>query len=473
MARCGSPVRSRCSPLVLVLPVIFTPTGPLRPAQRRRHRRGRDRQPDPARSASSRSAGIWPSLDFRVDPHLNTLVRISSAASASSLAAGAIATALRWTSAEGIPLAGYVGGGAVGAAGDHPYRLGLGRRQGAGDALSGQCCAAALIGVVIVSASAPASASRPRVAGSSSSASSSGAPSSPTRGPGSHPVPTTPSWKKIGEELRRRGSGAEHRGLRLRSPPLSRATSTPKAPATVAAVWSCFVERRADPEDGEYVDLDEIRPDSSTPTTCWYSAAVPPPVARPRNSRSPTAATTTTSGSEREAPGTLVEHLPLGTELDAGAIPRCSRGRRPGGESRRRGAASSPPGSARRSRSSSTRPNSRRMDGADALHLLAERAAAPRRRNLGSRRRVRSSGSVGDVFGGVDLSIDGEQVASERGVLNNDGGLEQLGDRADLGGRSSARSRVYGGEPLSRAAPSTPTRSARSSCGIPRGATSA
>jgi hypothetical protein len=30
------------------------------------------------------------------------------------------------------------------------------------------------------------------------------------------------------------------------------------------------------------------------------------------------------------------------------------------------------------------------------------------------------------VFGGIDITIDGEKVASERGVLNNYGGLEEL-----------------------------------------------
>ena len=66
------------------------------------------------------------------------------------------------------------------------------------------------------------------------------------------------------------------------------------------------------------------------------------------------------------------------------------------------------------------------MDDADRLYLLAER----------ERHRDASTISVpggeyevwlgGEVFGGVDLSIDGEKIASERGVLNNNGGLEQL-----------------------------------------------
>ena len=100
--------------VVLVLPVIFTPTGPFDPLNS--GITGEAEIGNLFRPLSVlQAAGIWPSLDFRVDPHLNTLVRIISAVCI-ALAAGAIAMALRWKREEGIPLAGYVGGGAVGAA---------------------------------------------------------------------------------------------------------------------------------------------------------------------------------------------------------------------------------------------------------------------------------------------------------------------------------------------------------------------
>ena len=100
--------------VILVLPVIFTPTGPFDPLNS--GITGEAEIGNLYRPLSVlQAAEIWPSLDFRVDPHLNTLVRIISALCI-ALAAAAIGMALRWKRGDGIPLAGYVGGGAVGAA---------------------------------------------------------------------------------------------------------------------------------------------------------------------------------------------------------------------------------------------------------------------------------------------------------------------------------------------------------------------
>ena len=64
--------------VVLVLPVIFTPTGPFDPLNG--GITGEAEIGNLYRPLSVlQAAGIWPSLDFRVDPHLNTLVRIISA----------------------------------------------------------------------------------------------------------------------------------------------------------------------------------------------------------------------------------------------------------------------------------------------------------------------------------------------------------------------------------------------------------
>ena len=59
-------------------------------------------------------AGIWPSLDFRFDPHLKPAV-IALAALCLAIAAITVAVAARRGERDGVPLAGYAGGGALGA----------------------------------------------------------------------------------------------------------------------------------------------------------------------------------------------------------------------------------------------------------------------------------------------------------------------------------------------------------------------
>ncbi len=179
------------------------------------------------------------------------------------------------------------------------------------------------------------------------------------------------------------------------------------------------------PEDGEYVDLDRIRSDQLDP----YNLLV---IRRgPSTSRPGAEFGLAYSGQHyevwkrREAPGTLVRHLPLGTELDAGAIPACREVRDLAEELGAEGtlvaarvgtpiaigfeSATYPSGWTIPS------PYTIAPDGSGQLENTFTVPGGEYELWLG-----------GVVFGGLDIVIDGEKVASERGVLNNYGGLEQL-----------------------------------------------
>ena len=405
--------------VILVLPVIFTPTGPFDPLNG--GITGEAEIGNLYRPLSVlQAAGIWPSLDFRVDPHLNTLVRIISALCI-ALAAAAIAMALRWKRGEGIPLAGYVGGGAVGAAVIIAYASTWVDAKVLATLSPGVLFAAML--ALVSSRSGRTSASRPGPRSSSSSVSSSGVPSSPTRGPGLRPARTTRSWRRSAKTLT-----AKVLRWSPRYPVMGRATSSPtsmpRAPATVVVVrFSCGTENRR-PTPFRSTST-KFAPISSTPTTFWSFAVAPRPADRPPNSGSPTAATTTKSGGE-----------PSSRERWSKACP-WEQSSTP---DRSRAALRSPPWRARPEPSGSL--VAARVGTPIAVEFDA--AELPEGWTTPSAYTFSPSGSGtatveisvpggeyevwlgGEVFGAVNLSIDGEKIASERGVLNNNGGLEQL-----------------------------------------------
>ena len=100
--------------LVLALPIVFTPTGIFNPVinSELTESSGLGNLPGPLNFFQV--AGIWPSLDFRYDPHLKPAV-IALAALCLAIAAVTVAVAARRGERDGVPLAGYVGGGALGA----------------------------------------------------------------------------------------------------------------------------------------------------------------------------------------------------------------------------------------------------------------------------------------------------------------------------------------------------------------------
>jgi hypothetical protein len=184
--------------------------------------------------------------------------------------------------------------------------------------------------------------------------------------------------------------------------------------------------RKGTSEDGQYVDLDEILPSQLDP----YNLII---VRRsPAESRPPAAFNLVYVTSHYEvwkrqaSPGTLVDDLPLGNTLDAGAEPDCGR-------VAALAAQVEPNGRLVAARVSSLftvgmtdealppgwtlpTPYSFAPSGTGQLTVPASPSAGKYEMWLG-----------GVVFGGLKLSVDGHVVASERGVLNNDGGLEPLG----------------------------------------------
>src|SRR5204863_5318862 len=98
---------------VLVLPVIFTPTGTFRVLDESITGAGElGNLTGPLNFFQI--AGLWPTGDFRLDPHLKPAV-IVLAAICLLLAAAATAVAARLGERDGVPLVGYVAGGALGA----------------------------------------------------------------------------------------------------------------------------------------------------------------------------------------------------------------------------------------------------------------------------------------------------------------------------------------------------------------------
>ena len=186
-----------------------------------------------------------------------------------------------------------------------------------------------------------------------------------------------------------------------------------------------FLIDGSEPENGEYVDLDRIRSDQLDP----YNLLV---IRRgPSTSRPGAEFGLAYSGEHyevwkrREAPGTLVRHLPLGTELDAGAIPACSEVRELSDElgaegslvAARVGTPIAIGFESAKFPSGWTLPSTYTFapDGSGQLESTFTVPGGEYELWLG-----------GVVFGGLDIVIDGENVTSERGVLNNYGGLEQL-----------------------------------------------
>ena len=405
--------------VVLVLPVIFTPTGPFDPLNS--GITGEAEIGNLFRPLSVlQAAGIWPSLDFRVDPHLNTLVRIISAVCI-ALAAGAIAMALRWKREEGIPLAGYVGGGAVGAAVIIAYAsVWVDAKVLA--TLSPGVLFGALLALVIVSertdfrleARAALVVLLGFVVWGAFLA---------YQGTWLAPRAHYTELEKIGEDFDGGGPAlvTEVSGYG----PRHFLASLDAEGASDRRRRSVLLRNGEPTPDGVPVDLDEIRPDQLDPYNLLVLRRGPATSRPPAEFRLAYSSDHYEVWRRAEAPGTLVESLPLGTELDAGAIPRCSQ---VAALASKAGAG----GSLVAARVGT--PIAVEFDAAELPDGWTAPTAYTFSPSGGGTATVEISvpgGEYevwlgGEVFGSVDLSIDGEQIASERGVLNNNGGLEQL-----------------------------------------------
>jgi hypothetical protein len=405
--------------LLLVLPVVFTPTGifdPLNEGVTGASQLGNLDAP----LNFFQVAGIWPSIDFRFHPHLRP--ETISLATICLLFAGLGALlAARRGEADGVPLVGYLAGGALGAL----FIAHFGSPWVDGKVmatLSPAILAAALIGAAML-------ARRPSLG--------------PAMGLFAALVLAGVAWsaflayqgvwfaprshfaelQAIGERFAGQGPalstepsiyGPRHFLRRLDAEGANDRRHNP-----IALVGG------GEPEDGGYVDLDQILPgelDRYRLIVVRRSAA---------ESRPPAdfglAYRTAHYDVWRRgpAPGTPVAHLPLGTELDAGNIPVCADVRRLAGEA-------GPGGKLIAARVGT------------AIAIEFHQGSLPPGWNAPSPYTFTPSGSGafterfsvpgggyelwlgGVVFGGLTLRIDGAAVASERATIDDGGVYEPL-----------------------------------------------
>jgi hypothetical protein len=405
--------------LILLLPVIFTPTGifdPLAEGVTGEAEIGNLYHP----LSILQVAGIWPSLDFRTSPELEAPTKLL-AVCALLLAVWAMVASLRLPDRAGIPLVGYIGGGVVGALCIiHFGSTWVDAKVLA--TLSPGMLAAALLGVFFIGErtglrleTGVAATILVAVVAWGAFRAYQGVWLAP-RDPYIELIKLNDEFSGEGPTLSTEVSGYGPRYF-LRG--LDPEGASDRRRREVLLIDGSV------PEDGEYVDLDRIRSDQLDP----YNLLV---VRRgPSTSRPGAEFGLAYSGEfyevwkRREQPGTLIHHLPLGTELDAGAIPACSEVRELAEEAGEGGSlvaarvgtpiaigfedSTDPSGWTIPS------PYTFAPDGSGRLTTPFGVPGGEYELWLG-----------GVVFGGLDITVDGEKVASERGVVNNYGAPEQL-----------------------------------------------
>ncbi len=406
--------------LLLVLPVVFTPTGifdPLNEGVTGAAELGNLNGP----LNFFQVAGVWPSLDFRFDPHLKP-VTIALAAICLATAAITAAVAARRGERDGVPLSGYVFGGALGA-------LAIGHFGSPWvDAkvmatLSPALLAAALIGIVMlgqrtgfrIEAAVLATLVVGGVAWSAFLA---------YQGVWFAPRSHFTELEAIGERFAGEGPALSTEvsiyGPRHFLRKLDPEGASDRRTRTVALVDGGVLEK------GQYADLDQFE----AAELGTYALLV---VRRSAAESRPPADFELADQTDHydvwrrvPAPGTLVEHLPLGTSLDAGNVPECSDVQRlaqEAGEGGKLVAArvgtpiaigfqqeSLPDGW------TAPTPYTFVPNGSGSF---SEEFSVP-----GGEYELWLEGSV---FGGLQLSVDGEPVASEQGRIDNGGAYEPLG----------------------------------------------
>jgi hypothetical protein len=405
--------------LVLILPVIFTPTGPFNPLNGGiSESAGLGNLLRPLNLLQA--VGIWPSVDFRTDPHLELAVK-ALAAVALLIAAGVVVFALKRLGEDGAPLAGYVGGGVVGAA----IIMVFASAWVDGKVLatiSPGLLAAALLGIVLVGQRTEfrleAAAAATIVAGFvvwGAFLAYQGA----WLAPRSHYT----ELERIGERFAGQGPALSTE-VSIYGPRYFLRKLDPEG-ASDRRRRPVLLRNGAEPEKGEAVDLDSIRLDQLAPYNLLVTRRGPATSRAPGNFGLAYSSDHYEVWQRRPRQAAPEQHLALGTALDAGAIPGCAdvaglaTGAGTGGTlvAARVGrpiavefaAASNPPGW----ETPTAYTLSPSGDGRSSVSISVP----------GGEYEVWMGGVV---FGGLSIYLDGEKVASERGVLNNVGGMEQL-----------------------------------------------
>jgi len=413
--------RTAAFSLFLSLPVIFTPSGLFDPLINGSLTESTELGNLIRPLGIAQVAGIWPSIDFRTDPHLKPAVLVLSGLCL-AIAAVTVIFCLRSREREGVPIAACVIGGAVGAAAmilvGSPWVDAKAMAM-----LSPLVLSAALLGLVILG---QRSGFRFEAVALSSLVAATVLWSAFLAYQGAWLAPRAPQveLEEIGESFAGQGPalstegsiyGPRHFLRKLDAQGASDRRTNP-----------VLLTDGREPEKGQWVDLDEIQ----TGELDSYNLLI---VRRSPAASRPPANFTLAYQSPRydvwqreQPPGTLVEHLPLGTSLDAGDVPSCADVRRLAQEVGPQG------------------------------KLIAARVGAPVAIGLSTASKpagweapstytVAPSGSGhlsqeievpggeyelwlgGVVFGGLDLTLDGERVATEQMTIENTGAMEPLG----------------------------------------------
>ncbi len=406
---------------VLILPAIFTPTGPFDPLNG-----GINESAGLGNLLAPidllQAAGIWPSLDFRTDPELELLVKIL-AGGVLLIAAVTLAFSLRLFGEGAAPLLGYVGGGVLGGA----IVMAFASSWVDGKVLatiSPGLLATALLGIALVAERTEfrreAVASAALVAGVVAWGAFL-AYQGTWFAPRSHYT----ELEEIGERFAGGGPTLSTE-VSIYGPRQFLRDLDPEG-ASDRRRRLVLLRDGSEPEKGETVDLDNIQSDQLDPYNLLVTRR------GPATSRPPAGFGLAYSGDHydvwerRPAAQEMLEHLPLGTALDAGAIPDCTQVGRMMAVATALGggtlvaarvgkpiavefaAASSPPDW------ETPTPYTFAPSGGGRSSVSIRTPGGEFEVWLG-----------GAVFGAVDLYLDGEEVASERGVLNNIDGMEHL-----------------------------------------------
>jgi hypothetical protein len=407
--------------LLLALPVIFTPTGSFDPLNG--GVTGEDELGNLAGPLNFfQLAGFWPSLDFRFDPHLEPAV-IALGAICLAIAAVTTFVAARLGEGDGVPLTGYVGGGALGALAityfGSPW---VDAKVMA--TLSPALLVAALIGLGLLGQR-----TRFRLGAAALGLLVAGAVTWSAflayQGAWFAPRSHFAELEEIGERFAGEGPalsteisiyGSRHFLRKLDAEGASDRRHRP-----------IYLVAGGQVADGQYVDLDQIFASELDP----YALLV---VRRSAGESRPPGSFELAFQTDhydvwrrRRAPQPPVRHLPLGTELDAGDIPRCS-------DLAELAQAAGEIGTLEAARVGTpiaiefhqeSLPSGWSVPAAYTFSpsgsgALSERFAVPEAGEY-------QLWLAGSVFGGLTLRVDGEEVVSERALIDNGGAYEPLG----------------------------------------------
>jgi hypothetical protein len=424
--------------LVLVLPVIFTPNGIFDPLIDSSLTEGSELGNLIGPLNFFQVAGIWPSVDFRFDPHLKPAV-IALAAICLVVAVLTAAAATRFGERDGMPLAGYVFGGAVGALAiawlGSPWV-----DAKAMASLSPALLAAALIGIAMLGQRTPfrieaAVIGILVVGGVAWSAWLA------YQGVWFAPRSHLTELEEIGDRFAGEGPALDTEvtiyGPRHFLRKLDAVGASDNRGQEVG------LTRGGVPEKGEYVDLDEIEPaelDTYALLVVRRSAAESRP---PANFALAYQTDHYDVWRRRPSPGTLIEHLPLGTDLDAGDMPECAEVRRLAEEAGEGG------------RLVAARVGTPVAIGfedadlpagwtADWPYAFAPSGSGTLRNEFEVPGGEYELWLAGSIFGGLELRIDGEEVAAERARIDNTGGYERFGPLRVSPGKHQLEATYYG-----------------------------